>query len=223
MILRSRSSAPNGDDETGPAVGRSQNFLGRLLRDRWADLIREQPSEDDADGSIFRGDSLFQRKVNIILHNPEMFRRYQRYAVSSRHFSPTGLCYVLFDFMDQFMRIADILEDIEREGEQSRYPAVVVSALDDYDTETITFDYESHHELSPHSTKATKYEDFSPAHMISSPTSVLDYSDDSSPAKRLPSFSPTLSGPEHDEHPLGSQDRPGVSIALPSLGMARDL
>ena len=124
-------------DTTGP-----HRFLGRLVRDRLAGLSRQQPrSLEEQVVKEVRNDLLFERKLDIILRNPDMFRRYQRYAVESKHFSPSGLGYMLLDFMDQDMKIPDLLEDIQRQGGQSRYEeAYVVSALDEYDTETITFD-----------------------------------------------------------------------------------
>jgi hypothetical protein len=126
-----------------------QNHWGQRVRERLVGIARPQPTNDEIKARDVRDTWHFERKLNVIVRNPEMFRRYKQYAIQSEHFSPTGLCYVLNEFMDRFMKISNILEDIEREGEQSRYDAYIISALDDFDTETITFDC-GYEDLSPY-------------------------------------------------------------------------
>jgi hypothetical protein len=184
--------------------GRPQMHLGRLIRDR---IVGQQqaPSWEKLKVKELRESWFFDRKLNIILRNPEMFRRYKQYALDSGQLSPSGLCHVLNEFMERLMTIANILEDIEREGKQPRCPTFVVSALD----KGITFDDVSEDlSLSLHSASS---QDRSPVSPLSSPTSDFFKKE------------PNMGGREKTkEGRLNSMVSYETDITLPSLDQSDD-
>ncbi|GKY91629.1 hypothetical protein MPSEU_000134800 [Mayamaea pseudoterrestris] len=226
------TSCPTSDEistsQQPPLTNGPRVALSRLVRTRWSVLGREQPTIQELVVKEVREDLMFERKVNVILHNPEMFRRYQRYAVASRHFSATGLCHVLLEFMNHQMKIAEILEDIRQAGQESRYPAYVVSALDEVDTETITFNGAEQEEVdvSPF-TRHSSNESWLPSLSSTSPTSVLAMTNnDESVARKTKTFSlfrhfPGRGTLDNIDRSM-SLDSCSTGISLPSLDGTSD-
>jgi hypothetical protein len=111
-----KSEVSSGKDVGGMGIGqRIRNLVSptgsssHVSRENW--MVQN-----------FRETTAFDRKLNVILHNPEFFRLFQKVVVQSRHFSPTGVSYQLNDFMEAAMPLVEVLADIEAAGQKVRRP-----------------------------------------------------------------------------------------------------